>query len=382
MREWEAVLALEAIPEVEFAELDVFHQRQFTPDDPQLGSQWHHSLLGSFQAWSYGLGQASVRVAIVDTPFQMDHPDLTANTVNGWDAVANLPVTSGAGIAHSTLCAGLAAAVIDNHVGVAGVANCQVLPININGASSEMYNAMIWAADHDVRVVSISWSGADSDVLEAGAYYLKTRARGLVIMSAIDGTGHLDWTNQPDIYCISMTDTADNFAGTMNGTYIDFAAPGYQVFSTTTGNSYTTGTGTSYAAPLVSGIVAWLLGLNSALGPDEIIAILKNTARDLGPVGYDPYFGYGRIDFAAAAAATVRTLPALSGAHVQSGQFIVVSSFQPGLAYTLWRTSRLLMPTWSPVPNAIATTNGSQLLFLDPAPPPESAYYRVQAIGR
>jgi subtilisin family serine protease len=257
-----------------------------------------------------------------------------------------------------------------------------VLPININGDTSEMYNALIWAADNGVRVVSISWSGADSDVLEAGAYYLKTHARGLVIMSAIDGTGHLDWTNQPDIYCISMTDGADNFTGTMDGPYIDFAAPGYQVYSTTSGSGYTTGTGTSYAAPLVGGIAAWLLGMNPTLGPDEIIGILKSTARDLGPTGYDPFFGYGRVDFSAAATAAVGTLPSLSGVRLKAGQFIVVSSYQPGLAYTFWRTPRLLMPSWSPVPNAIATTNGSQLLFLDPAPPPESAFYRVQAIGR
>jgi len=49
-----------------------------------------------------------VRVAIVDTPFQMDHPDLVANTVAGWDAVANQPVTSGPGIDHSTLWGGMA----------------------------------------------------------------------------------------------------------------------------------------------------------------------------------------------------------------------------------------------------------------------------------
>ena len=101
-----------------------------------------------------------MRLAIVDSPFQMDHPDLAANTDSGWDVVANEPVTSNSGIEHSTMCTGMAAAVINNDVGVAGAANCRILPININGAISEMYNATLWAATNGVRVVNISWSGA------------------------------------------------------------------------------------------------------------------------------------------------------------------------------------------------------------------------------
>jgi len=281
MREWAAVQALRARSDVQFAELDVFQQRQFLPNDPLLSDSWQHSIIGSFQAWDKSLGQHSISIAIVDTPFQMDHPDLSANTLTGWDAVANTLINSSAGIVHSTMCAGMAAAVINNDLGVAGAANCQILPININGAISEMYNATVWAADHGVRVVNISWSGGNSDTLEMAGYYLRTHARGVLAMAAIDGSGYLNWTNQPDIYCISMTDAADNFEATMYGPYLDFAAPGYQIYSTTTGSSYAYGTGTSYATPLFSAVVAWLFSLNPTLGADEVIGILKSTAADL-----------------------------------------------------------------------------------------------------
>ena len=378
LREWEAVQALRRRPEVQFAELDVFEQRQFSPNDPRISNQWHHALLGSFQAWDISLGQPCVRIAIVDTPFQMDHPDLAANTVAGWDAVANTLINSSTGITHSTMCAGMAAAVINNATGVAGAANCEILPININGALSEMYNATIWAADHGVRVVNISWSGGNSDTLESAGYYLKTTAGGILAMAAIDGAGFLDWTNQPDIYCIAMTDAADNFQGTMYGPYIDFAAPGWQVFSTTTGGGYAYGSGTSYATPLFCGVVAWLFSLNPTLGPDDVIGILKRTAVDLGPPGWDQYYGWGRVDFGAAGKAALETLPTIYGLQMIGHQVAISASYRPGLIYRLWRTAQLVPPAWSPVTNAMTSTNSIGIVLTDPTPIAGRSFYRVQ----
>ena len=379
LREWDAVQALRRRADVEFAELDTFERRQFTPNDPQLASQWHHQVIGSFQAWNYGLGQATVRVAIVDTPFQMNHPDLAANTVSGWDVVANQPVTSSAGIVHSTLCAGMAAAVINNGVGVAGAANCQVLPININGAISEMYNATLWAASNGVRVVNISWSGGTNAVLEAAGLFLKTNASGILVMSAVDGSGLLDGPNQPDIYCVSMTDAADNFQATMYGPYIDFSAPGYQIYSTSTGNSYATGTGCSFAAPLVAGVMAWIFGLNPTLAPGDVIGILTNTAVDLGTAGWDEYYGWGRINFGAAAAAATATLPNISRVQWSNNAVMMSANFRPGLNYSLWRTAQLAPPLWTQTTNTLLTTNGSVILLTDPAPLSPNTFYRVQA---
>ena len=211
-REWDAVQALRKRSDVEFAELDTFERRQFTPDDPLISMQWHHAVIGSYEAWQYGLGSAAVRLAIVDSPFQMDHPDLAANTDSGWDVVANAPVTTNSGIEHSTMCAGMAAAVINNDIGVAGAANCRILPININGAISEMYNATLWAATNGVRVVNISWSGATNALLESAGYFLRTNTGGVLVMSAMDGNGPLDGVNQPDVYCISETDLRRQFS--------------------------------------------------------------------------------------------------------------------------------------------------------------------------
>lgn len=376
-RELEAARTIADRPDVEFAELDILQHQAFDPNDPLIGYQWHHQEIGSYAAWDKSLGQSFIRIAIVDPPFQMDHPDLAAHTVSGWDAVANQPITASSGIHHSTFGAGMAAAVIGNGLGVAGAGNCELLPININGFTSEMCNAVYWAVTNGVRVVNISWTGADSDALNAAGTYLRLNARGILAMPGLNGPGFVNYPNQPDIWCISMTDAADN-QQSANGYHIDFAAPGWQVFSTTTNSGYTFDSGTSYATPLFCGVVAVLFSINPTLGPDEVINLLKSTAADKGPSGWDMWYGWGRINFGAAAAAASATLPVLSGALQTDGQFCVATSFKPGLDYTLWRTPALSGPQWAQVPNAVLSTNNEQILLTDPSPPGAMHFYRIQ----
>lgn len=375
LKEWEAVQTVRRRADVQFAELDTIERRQFTPDDPLLDLQWHHSVIGSFQAWQTSLGSPAVRVAIVDTPFQMNHPDLAANTVSGWDVVANQPVTASGGIAHSTLCAGMAAAVVNNGTGGAGAANGQILPVNINGAISEMYDATLWAATNGARVVNISWSGGTNAVLEAAGYFLKTNAGGILFMSAVDGYGTLNGSNQPDVYCVSMTDAADNVQGTLSGPYIDFAAPGYNIYSTTTNGGYAYATGCSFAAPLVAGMAAWMFGLNPTLAPEEVIDILTNTAVPLGAANY---YGAGRVDFAAAATATIATLPNILDVHAAGGVVSLTANYRPGLAYALWQTGDLSEPG-TLATNVAAATNGNTIILRDLSPPAGGCFYRVVA---
>ena len=374
-RELETALELAARADVEFAELDVWQRQQFVPDDPQFGHQWHHAVIGSPAAWEHGRGRSEVRLAIVDTPFQMDHPDLAAHVAAGWDVVDDLPVTSSAGYDHPTRCAGLAAAVINNGVGIAGVSDCTVLPIVMTGATSQMYDAVIWAADHGVRVVSISWEGADSDSLNVAGAYLRTQARGLLFMAGVNGTGFLNYPNQPDIWCVSMTDAADNMRSRY-GAHIDFAAPGWAVMSTLAGSGYGTDSGTSYATPLVAGIAAVLMSLNPALSSEEVISILKSTSVDLGAPGWDMFFGWGRVNFAAAAAAAAASVPSILRVEPSAGGVLVFVPYHAGWNYTLWR-SDLAGGGWHLVPSAASQVNGDELSLCDPSPPAVGALYRV-----
>lgn len=365
--------------DVEFAELDAYEKRESFPDDPLATNQWHHQVLGSAQAWALSLGQSFVRIAIVDAPFQMNHPDLSQHVVAGWDVDQNLAVTNSSGIDHSTLCAGLAAAVINNGLGIAGMGNCTILPININGSISEMYDAVIWAADHGVRVVNISWTGGDSDTLNTAGAYLENTDRGILVMAGGNQNAAPYTTNQPDIYCISATDQADNMQS-LAGPQVDFAAPGWNIYSTMTGSGYGFASGSSYSAPIFAGIIGVLLSINPTLGPDDVIAILKATAHQ--PNGWAPgqwneFYGWGRIDFASAAAAAEASLPAITSLVLTNRQALVTANYRSGAAYSLWR-SDTLGGNWFLVTNAVMATNGETISFLDPLPPGSNAFYRVE----
>ena len=77
-----------------------------------------------------------------------------------------------------------------------------------------------------------------------------------------------------------MTDAEDQ-ARSAYGPHIDFAAPGWDIYSTTTNSVYQSDSGTSYSTPLLAGIAAWIMSINPALGPAEIEAILTSASIDL-----------------------------------------------------------------------------------------------------
>lgn len=375
-REVEAVRKIGEREDVEFAELNVLQERQFSPDDPQVGSQWHHVTLDSRSAWNQGLGSDAVRIAIVDTPFQMNHPDLASNVVAGWSVVSNAVVSSSEGIDHSTLGAGLTAAVVNNGVGIAGMVNCKVLPVHINGFTSEMYDAVIWCADHGVRVVNLSWSGADSPTLNDAGLYLKEHAQGILAMSGVNGSVQLNYPNHPNIYCISMTDEADN-QRSASGAHIDFAAPGFAVLSTTTNSGYAFATGTSFSTPIFCGVVAGIFSLNPTLSAEEAIEILMSTADDKGEPGWDPFFGWGLINYGRAMNAAAETLPRISSVSKSGFNLQVTTDYREGVEYALWRNDGLESSTWSRVTGALTNLVSSTLSLTDPNATQPKGFYRV-----
>jgi subtilisin family serine protease len=232
-----------------------------------------------------------------------------------------------------------------------------------------------------VRVVNVSWTGGDSDTLNVAGQYLEATDRGLLIMSGGNQNATPYTTNQPDICCISMTDAADNMQS-LAGPQVDFAAPGWNIYSTVTGGNYGFASGTSYSAPVVAGVVGVLLSINPTLGPDDVVAILKETAHQ--PNGWvrgqwNEFYGWGRIDFAAAAAAAEATLPMITNLALTNGQARVTATYQPGAGYSLWRSDSLI-GNWYLVTNTVAVTNGEAITFLDLSTPGSNAFYKVQTV--
>jgi subtilisin family serine protease len=179
-----------------------------------------------------------------------------------------------------------------------------------------------------------------------------------------------------------MTDAADNMRSRF-GNHIDLSAPGWEVLSTTVNGGYWADSGTSYATPLVAGMAAVLLSINPTLGGEEVMELLKTTARDLGAAGWDQFFGWGRVDFGAAAAAARASVPAITSIVYSNGQAMVATEWKSGVSYELWKSPELARSTWMRVTNAIVSTNSpdvSRVTLTDPVTA-EKNFYRIRYIA-
>jgi hypothetical protein len=110
-----------------------------------------------------------------------------------------------------------------------------------------------------------------------------------------------------------------------------------------------------------------------------VVAILKTTAYQPNgwPSGWNQYYGWGRINFAAAAAAAEATRPVITSLIWSNAQARVATGYRSGMAYTLWR-SAALNDNWVQVTNAVGTQSGDSLTLTDPSPVGTSGFYRIK----
>ncbi|MCK3685479.1 S8 family serine peptidase [Maribellus sp. YY47] len=212
----------------------------------------------------------SNKIWIIDTGIDLDHPDLNVDLVNGWNFVAGTQVADDDN-GHGSHCAGIAAAK-DNSEGVIGVAaGATVVPVKVlNKRGSGSYSAIIagvdWVADHAAvgDVANMSLGGGYDATLNSA---VETAASLKINFSLAAGNESTDANtkspasaNGTYIYTISASDINDNWAYFSNygNPPVDFCEPGYSIYSTYKGGSYTTMSGTSMAAPHAAGLL--LLG--------------------------------------------------------------------------------------------------------------------------
>ncbi|WP_435122429.1 S8 family serine peptidase [Micromonospora tulbaghiae] len=293
------------------AEVSLDYQRRTAalPNDPYFaGGQSYLDTVRLQQAWDLSKGSTSQIVAVADTGVDGLHADLQGVTVEGYNAITGAAIAAGTNSddnGHGSMVAGIAAANTGNRIGIAGAAwTARVMPIKVLGASGSGYDSDIaagitWAADHGATIVNLSLGGpADSPLLHDAVTYATGKGALVVVAAGNYGSGlPLYPAAYPEVLAVGATDSAGSLTDFSSwGDHIDVAAPGFDIMSTGRNQTYVVGDGTSFAAPIAAGVASLVRTANPSWTPEQVIARLRSTARDAGPRGIDPYYGFGVLD--------------------------------------------------------------------------------------
>jgi thermitase len=267
-------------------------------------------------AWDAAKGDPDVVIAILDSGVDRTHPDLAAKVISPGRDFANDDEDATDDNWHGTHVAGIAAADTDNAQGIAGVAwNCKILPVKVTGADgtgfySWIIDGIIWATDQGAEVINLSMGGDfDDPFLEDACKYAFDRGVVVVASAGNDFGGPVLYPAAYDSYVLAVaaTDYNDRPADFSNsGPQVDVAAPGVYILGPApqwyvgeTYLPYVFASGTSQAAPQVSGLAALIKSLKPELRPADIMKIIRYTADDVNASvdrGLDDHIGYGRIN--------------------------------------------------------------------------------------
>ena len=302
--------ALSHHPHIKFAEVDKRVALSFSSNDPYFSSEWHLTKIGAPLAWDSATATGII-IAILDTGVDSAHPDLASQITPGWNSYDNNSNTADVH-GHGTATAGAAAAAVNNGSGVAGVAlGAKIMPMRISDASGYAYwsttaSALTWAADHGAKVVNISFNGVSgSSTVQTAAQYLRNKG-GVTIVAAGNNNKDEGFASSNTMISVSATDSNDVRAGWSSyGSFVDVSAPGVGIWTTNRNGGYGSWSGTSFSSPIVAGAVALIMGSRAGLTPSQIETALFTTTTDLGSLGKDSYYGYGRVNVAAAVLAAL-----------------------------------------------------------------------------
>jgi hypothetical protein len=316
---------------VRFAEPDYIGRVAMTPNDPLYASKPQSNLdrIGMPAAWDVTTGSAAVKVGVLDTGIDLQHPDLAGqlDVADGYDFVddgtaPDDPADGSQTAGHGTHVAGIIGAASNNGQGVAGVSwGSKLIPLRVCGSgtscfSSDIADGIMRAGAAGARIVNASIEGLPNSRTLADA--IAANPDLLVVVAAgnttggkdIDASGNANYPCSypaPNLICVAASSSPDGlFSGSNYGaTSVDLAAPGVTIWSTIIGD-YGSKSGTSMAAPHVAGAAALLL----SDAPTATVAQLKQALMSTvgGPSLNGKVASNGRLNVAAA----VNALPGVT----------------------------------------------------------------------
>lgn len=300
--------ALKNDTNIDYVEPIPIYKLDYLPNDPSLNSQYHLGKIKAYEAWDITKGGINIPVAIVDDAVQINHPDIAANVIPGWDVVDNDndPSPSSTSYSHGTHVAGIVGAVSDNGIGIAsvGMNKAKIMGVrcsNSPGYITHGYEGIAWAANHGAKIINMSWGGAG---FSSTAQEVINDASNLgVILVAAAGNNSSNSLHYPSAYdnvvAVASTTSTDALSYFTNyGTWVDICAPGSDIYSTVPFNTYDTYSGTSMASPLTAGALAFIWSVKSTLSSSDVVNLLKINADNINSQNpsYVGQLGAGRIN--------------------------------------------------------------------------------------
>ena len=345
----EAAALLAQRPDVLYAQPNHIFTTFAQPNDPRFGEQPLDRIGWTTLREAFGPPDRRVVVGIIDSGIDYTHEDLRDNIwvneaeaaglanvdddgngyvddIRGWD-FTDAPRLPGKGdyvdpdndpfdeSGHGTQVAGVVGAVTDNGIGVAGVANCLIMPIRAGltfaqGGTflqeDDLAAGILYAVDNGAEILNFSWGAPERAFVLEDAIDIATH-HGLTIVVAAGNSGDLPVTypaGADGVIAVGAVDADNRLASFSSiGPRVDLVAPGVSILGPTLNNSYGIRSGTSFAAPHVTGLAAILLSKHPTWTSEQVRGALVSTAADLGNSGWDERYGAGLVDAAALAEA-------------------------------------------------------------------------------
>ncbi|MGW9015951.1 S8 family peptidase [Priestia megaterium] len=288
------------LEEVEYAEPNHMLKAFYTPNDPFFAYQYGPQKVQAPDAWDVTTSNGNIKIAIIDTGVQLNHPELAIKLWPGYNFVeGNLNPNDGNG--HGTHVAGIAGALTENSLGIAGIApSASIIPVRAldnsgNGTLSNIANAITYSTNAGAKVINLSLGSSQGSItLENAINYAWNQGVVIVAAAGNEASNTLTYpAAYQNVIAVASTDINDQKSDFSNyGTWVEVSAPGSTILSTYTGSYYAYLSGTSMACPHVAGLAALL----AAQGKNNVQ--IKNTILSTcDPVsGTGLYWTYGRIN--------------------------------------------------------------------------------------